>query len=155
MFKIIEAKEEKALDDIRDLFLVYGQERSFDKALGDYEQEIKGLPGKYGPPDGMLLIAYADEVPAGCVAYQKIHPEVCEMKRLYVSKNFRKMGLGKLLSQNIIFRARSHGYKTMKLDTHPSMISAQQLYAALGFSRTNRYNQNPIPGILFFEKELV
>ena len=152
IIKIAENRQE--LDDVSTLFWQYGKERTFDKALMGYAEEIAGLPGKYGPPEGLLLIGYIRSQPAGCIAFQKLSNQVCEMKRLYVAPEFRGLGLGYRLIQRLLKAAVSHGYQTMKLDSHPNMLIAQKLYKKFDFVPTVRYNQNPIEGIIFFEKDL-
>ena len=42
----------------------------------------------------------------------------------------------------------------MRLDTVPGMEAAITLYRALGFRAIEPYRDNPIPGALFFEREL-
>ncbi len=61
---------------VEDLDLIDGY---FDAAA--FEAELAGLPGKYGPPDGRLLLASVDGAPAGCVALRRLDGDVCEMKR--------------------------------------------------------------------------
>jgi ribosomal protein S18 acetylase RimI-like enzyme len=53
-----------------------------------------------------------------------------------------------------IVRARELGYSTMRLDTLPRMDAARALYLSLGFRPIQRYNDNPIAGVLFFELTL-
>jgi len=53
-----------------------------------------------------------------------------------------------------IARARELGYATMRLDTLPTMNAARSLYLSLGFRPVDRYNDNPIEGVLFLERRL-
>ena len=148
------ASQPPHLESIKLLFRKYGEYRGFDQALGNYEQEIKGLPGKYAPPHGALLLALFQNRPAGCIAYQRLSPQVCEMKRMWVLPEYWNKGIGKKLIEELLTVAKAAGYHTMRLDSHPSMDTAQYLYAKFGFSPTERYNQNPTPGIRFFERKL-
>jgi putative acetyltransferase len=43
----------------------------------------------------------------------------------------------------------------MRLDTLPSMVSAQGLYRSLGFEATSAYYGTPVPDTLFMRKTLV
>jgi putative acetyltransferase len=76
------------------------------------------------------------------------------MKRLYVRPEARGSGAGRALVEAVIARARELGYRAMRLDTLPTMDSARSLYLSLGFTPTERYNDNPVPGVLFFELQL-
>ena len=76
------------------------------------------------------------------------------MKRLYVSDPYLGFGIGSYLTKRIIEESRKAGYKVMKLYTHPSMITARNLYEQSGFKEIDAYNNNPTPGIRFFELKL-
>lgn len=154
MTRIIPVKTQKELDAIRELFISYGLWRNHDAALGDFQKELDGLPGKYAPPQGALFLAEEDGQAAGMIAYQKIEEGICEMKRMYVLDEFRKKGIGKKLVEALITEAKNKGYERMRLDTHPRMKAAHHLYAQMGFYEIERYNQNPTPGIRFFEQML-
>lgn len=79
---------------------------------------------------------------------------MCEMKRLYIRPAERGSGAGRALVEAVIARARERGYAAMRLDTLPTMAAARSLYVSLGFEEIERYNDNPIEGVLFFELEL-
>ena len=142
------------LKDVQSLLLEYGKLRDYDIALGDFDEELQQLPGKYGPPNGALLLAYYDQQAVGCVGLQKIGEGICEMKRLYVNRQFRGLQIGKTLVENIIQKAKKLQYRIMRLDTHPWMKRAQNVYTQMGFEEIEAYNNNPTKGIRFFELKL-
>ena len=110
-----------------------------------YAQELERLPGQYFA----LLLATVDGVAAGCVALRRIPADglACKMKRLWVDGTFRGFGLGRRLVEDAIHWAKRQGFETMYLDTVPAaMPEANRLYAAMGFERVERYNENPLPG---------
>jgi ribosomal protein S18 acetylase RimI-like enzyme len=121
-----------------------------DGWFGDPEAELAALPGGYDA----ILVARIDEEIAGCVALRPLEEGVCEMKRLYVRPSSRGSGTGRALVEASIVRARELGYATMRLDTLPTMDAARALYLSLGFRSIERYNDNPIEGVLFFELPL-
>lgn len=145
------------MDVVRTLFTEYvtapHAEALFHDYLAqqDYKREIAELPGSYAPPLGALLLATYGDVVVGCVAFKPLEPSICEMKRLYVRNEARGLGAGRALVAALIDAAREAGYSHMRLDCMPSMHDAQKLYRSFGFYEIPPYNENPVPGSLFFE----
>ncbi len=142
---------------VASLFRDYGAALEVDLAFQGFHEEVISLPGLYAPPEGSLLLAVSPHAdPLGCVAVRKLaETGTCEMKRLYVSLSARGMGLGRALAVAAIDAAKRAGYRTMLLDTLPSMVSAQGLYRSLGFEVTPAYYDTPVPDTLFMRKTLV
>ena len=151
MLVIEVAQSPLQIQGVRQLLEEYGELRKHDAALGDYTLELAKLPGKHAPPEGSLILATWNGEAAGCVAFRKIGEGICEMKRMYVSPNFRGKDIGKALVRKIIEEAKSRPYEIMRLDTHPWMEAAQKLYQSFGFKEVEAYHYNPTPGIRFFE----
>ncbi len=154
MTELVVATSGRQLQQVRELFREYHRWVDEPCCFAGFEQELAGLPGEYGPPDGLLLLALADGHPAGCVALRPFDSGRGEMKRLYVRPAFQGVGLGKRLTQAAIEAARATGRHALLLDTLPKMSSAIALYAALGFARRDAYSSRPTPGALFFELRL-
>jgi len=135
---------------LRALFREYADSLGEHGWLDGFAEELTALPGGYEA----VLVARVDGEPAGCVALRRLPDGTCELKRLYVRPGARGSGTGRALAEAAVARARTLGYRVIRLDTLPAMASARALYASLGFLPTGRYNDNPIPGVLFFELEL-
>jgi ribosomal protein S18 acetylase RimI-like enzyme len=138
----------------RELFEEYGRSLGFDLSFQDFERELAGLPGEYAPPQGSIFLAVLGEEVMGCAAFRPLGPGICEMKRLYVRPAFRGRMLGRRLAEAVIAEAKRKGYRRMRLDTVPAMGEAIVLYRSLGFRPIEPYRANPIPGAMFFEKDL-
>lgn len=153
--EITQAALRKHLKQVRGLFLEYAQSLGFSLCFQSFAKELAELPGMYAPPQGRLLLATINGLPAGCVALHKLEHSVCEMKRLYTRPQFRRLGLGRQLTEKIIAEARAIGYEKMRLDTIVGkMDRAIELYRQLGFLEINSYRPNPIPGAMYMELEL-
>lgn len=140
------------LDTIGRLFREYEASLPFDLSFQNFEQELAGLPGRYAPPSGRLLLARCGGAFIGCVALRQIGQDTREMKRLFVQPAFQGRGIGKTLAQAIIEEARQIGYKRMRLDT--VLESAKGLYRSLGFREIPPYQHVPVAGVVFMELEL-
>jgi putative acetyltransferase len=137
-------------DELRVLFREYSASLGDQGCFPDFEEELAALPGGYEA----VLVARLEEEVVGCAALKRLPDGTCEMKRLYVRPGARGSGTGRLLVEALIARARELGYPAMRLDTLPTMDTARALYLSLSFRPIERYNDNPIPGVLFFELEL-
>jgi ribosomal protein S18 acetylase RimI-like enzyme len=126
-----------------------------DLSFQGFAEELAGLPGEYKAPGGTLILCVVDQRPAGCVAVRPWHLRACEMKRLYVRKEFQGQGCGHILAAEAVKWAKHAGYERMLLDTLPAMTAAQHLYERLGFREIDAYRFNPIRGTRYMELPLV
>ena len=77
------------------------------------------------------------------------------MKRLWVRPQFQGLGIGRRLTEALMAEAQQRGYTAMYLDTVPAaMKAAHGLYSSLGFVPVERYNDNPVPDVVFFRRDL-
>jgi GNAT superfamily N-acetyltransferase len=123
--------------------------------LVGYEAELASLVERWSKPNGALLLAFVEGEAVGCVAVKVRHdrPGCTEMKRLWVEPAGRGYGMGRRLAQASMDWSRENGFETILLDTVPAaMPEAAALYRALGFTETSRHNDNPVPGLVFFER---
>jgi ribosomal protein S18 acetylase RimI-like enzyme len=120
-----------------------------------FDHELQTLPGRYEPPDGRLLLAYADDELAGCIALRKLDDRTCEMKRLFLRPFARGKGYGRRMIDKLIEHARAIGYQRMVLDTLPGkMDAAIALYRELGFEEIPAYYYNPLEGAVYLERAI-
>ncbi len=152
---LIQATLPEHIEQVRCLFLEYGRSLGFSLCFQSFEEELKALPGAYGPPSGRLLLARSGDHAAGCIALRKLESGICEMKRLYVRPEDRGRGLGRMLVERLIAEARAAGYERMRLDTVESaMKDAVALYRRIGFREIAPYSAIPIESALWMELRL-
>ena len=156
--RVVEAEGKEGLGHARRLFRAYAGDVSGTIAAilrsQGFEAEIAGLPGRYAPPSGCLLLAVDGGQPAGCVALRDLGGGTCEMKRLYVAPGYRGRGVGGLLVREVIRRGERAGYRRMVLDSMPEMVGAIALYRRHGFVETDPYWEHPTEHAVFMEKRL-
>ncbi|MSO56547.1 MAG: GNAT family N-acetyltransferase [Acidobacteria bacterium] len=142
------------LEEARGLFEEYAKWLAIDLSFQGFAEEVANLPGEYAASEGTLLLGLIDGAAAGCVAVRRFDDAVCEMKRLYVRRQFRGKGCGRGLARRAIEWVRGARYDRVLLDTLPSMAEAQLLYESLGFSDVPPYRFNPIAGTRHMELRL-
>jgi putative acetyltransferase len=155
---VVDAEGEAGHDHARHLFRAYAAE--FAGSIAEtlchqgFEAEVVGLPGRYSPPSGCLLLAMSGDEAAGCVGLRDLGGGTCEMKRLYVAPQHRGRGVGRMLVEEVIRRAERTGYRRMVLDTMPEMAGAVALYRECGFAGADRYWDHPADRAVFMERPL-
>ena len=77
----------------------------------------------------------------------------CELKRMYVLKQYRGLGVGQMMLDKAIGFAKEAGYSRILLDSSKNLRAARRLYLKNGFVDTQRYNDNYRADI-FMEKKL-
>lgn len=144
----------RGLDIIKVLFKEYVTELNENLEFQHYDEELEDPLKKYGPPAGSLELAYYNGEVAGCVALQFLDEGICEMKRLYVTPDCREHGVGDELVRVILSDAKERGYSKMVLDTLERLRPAIRLYEKHGFVTCAPYYNNPLPNVVFMEKEI-
>lgn len=147
------------------LFLTYAESLPISLAFQNFPHELASLPGNYAVQNGGALdLAYteapkSDATPApeqvvSCVCLCALAPcQSCELKHLYPAPEARGLGVGKLLLDVVVARARDLGYEEMLLGTLSSMGAARRLYAGYGFGEVGAYYES-VPGAVFYRLDL-
>jgi putative acetyltransferase len=142
------------LEVVRRLFAEYAAGLGHDLHFQHFDEELAALPGKYAAPAGAIWLAEQDGTAADCVALRPRDDAAAEMKRLYVRPSHRGSGIGRALAARAVEFAATRGYRRVVLDTLASMTGAIALYRSLGFAPCAAYYDNPIPGAVYFSREL-
>ena len=107
-----------------------------DDAMLEFLGEDRGLYARYSEQEKIekVWVVYADETPAGCVAYRRKGSGVGEVKRLFIRSQYRGQGLSKPLLETVEAYAKEQGCHTLFLDTRITLEPAVPLYKKFGFS---------------------
>lgn len=84
-------------------------------------------------PGGHIFMAERDGEPIGCAALIALPDGGFEVAKMTVSEAARGTGLGRLLMQACIDRARALGAPRLYLETNSTLAPALGLYEAMGF----------------------
>lgn len=142
------------IDEVKQLMIQYMKELNRDLSFQDFDNELNHLSQKYSQQGGCLLVAKDQQKVIGCIAFHPFTKDICEMKRLYVLKEYRKQKIGYRLVEALIEEARKQNYRTMVLDTIKPLKSAIALYQRFGFKETKPYYDNPMDDVIYMELTL-
>jgi DNA-binding MarR family transcriptional regulator/GNAT superfamily N-acetyltransferase len=123
-------------------------ETGFDPTLGitAHAHELK-------PPVGLLLVARLRAEPVGCGALKFHENTVGELKRMWVARRARGLGLGRRLLEALQHEAREAGMTVIHLETNRSLNEAIQMYRECGYQEVDAFNDEPYAHH-WFEKRL-
>lgn len=121
-----------------------------------YPEESNHLvdPTDFTKEGNMLLAAEQLDTPIGCVGYVH-HPDYAEVKRLFVSQEFRGQGVARVLMSELHSRALDAGHTLVRLETGIHQPEAMSLFESLGYRIRppfGDYVDDPLS--VFMEKKL-
>ena len=124
----------------------------FDSGF-DPSRSISASAAELTPPVGILIVARLRGKPVGCGAL-KFHADApTELKRMWVARECRGLGLGRRLLVELETLAKDAGARLVRLETNRSLTEAIQLYRRSGYREVERFNEEPYADH-WFEKAL-
>ncbi|NYJ04101.1 bifunctional helix-turn-helix transcriptional regulator/GNAT family N-acetyltransferase [Petropleomorpha daqingensis] len=92
------------------------------------------------PPAGLLVVATLHGEPVGCGALRFHGGAPAEIKRMWVARSARGLGLGRRLLTELEARAREHGVRVLHLETNRTLTEAIGLYRSAGYREVPAFN---------------
>ena len=144
---IIETFPKSKNHEVKELVLCVLKEQGFEHdPLKDFD--LEDINKYYLQHGGVFYVGIKDGAIIGTSAVRRINDEQCEIKRVYLRKEFRNMGYGReLFSKALEFSKRNYSIAVLK--TNAKLIDAIGLYLKNGFSVVKEEN-----GVVYFEKKL-
>ena len=118
--------------EVKDLVLGVLSEQGFEFDPNK-DFDLDDIDRYYLQSGGVFYVGLVDGKIIGTSAVRRIDDKKCEIKRIYVRKDFRKMGFGRELFLKALEFAR-HNYSTALLKTDAKLTDAIRLYLKNGFS---------------------
>jgi DNA-binding MarR family transcriptional regulator/GNAT superfamily N-acetyltransferase len=119
----------------------------------DPVQSLAPTLAGFAAPYGTFLVMRLHGRPVACGGFKRDAPGIAYLKRMWVSRDARRLGLGRRLLQTLEDRARALGYRKIRLETEKSLEEAQKLYRSSGYREVPRFNDEPYAHY-WFEKRL-
>ena len=102
---------------------------STDKDLDNIEEYYTNNKGAF------YIILNADGAIIASTGIYRINDKTCELRKMYLLKEYRGMGIGKFLLDHSIETAQSLGYNKIILETASVLKEAIGLYEKYGFKK--------------------
>ncbi len=118
-----------------------------------YDQDLLDIEKTYLKNGGEFLVALLDNKVVGMGGFSKIDDQTAEVRRMRVNADYQGQGIGSLILETLIQKAKDLGYKKLELDTTVNMKAAIQLYEKHGFKEFKRGRAGHLESI-FYELEL-
>ena len=98
------------------------------------DSDLADLGESYFSPGGTFEVAVApDGSIAGCCGVMSLGGKTCELRKMYLVKDARGLGLGARQLQRALAFARGRGFRRMELETAAVLKDAIALYSRAGF----------------------
>jgi DNA-binding MarR family transcriptional regulator/GNAT superfamily N-acetyltransferase len=104
-------------------------------------------------PRGLTLLATLHGEPVAFGLLKFSGDGTTHLKRMWVSREVRGLGLGRRLLATLESHAAAHGIHTVQLETNRALIEAIALYHSAGYTEVPAFNDEP-HGDHWFEKRL-
>ncbi len=121
---------------------------AFRLLIAGLDAELTGQYGElqkqyrlHNQTDHLLLavVVSVDGQPAACGAIRDHGGSEVEIKRMYVSPQFRRQGLARRVLEELEQAARELGYSRAVLETGVRQAAAIALYQSVGYELTDNY----------------
>ncbi|MDP3531783.1 MAG: GNAT family N-acetyltransferase [Alphaproteobacteria bacterium] len=150
---IREAKNVDSKNIINLIFDIWTQECGFKVHQKDFP-DLHQIEDFYQLKGGLFLVAVINEEIVGTIAYDKITDTVFILKRMFVRKDFRQLGVAQRLLDTLLEKKISIPLCSFFLSTKEDLaLAAKKLYLKNGFKIIERQDL-PTQFPFFYEDDL-
>ena len=127
-------------------------ERRFDGGF-DAASSISAAEHELRSPAGLFLIGFLAAKPVACGALKFHGEEPAELKRMWVARSARGLGLARRLLSELEGCAVAAGSRVVRLETNKNLAEAIRLYRSSGYREVAPFNDE-LYAHHWFEKRL-
>jgi len=117
--------------------LIAGLDQELVERYGETQEELDKNNVIESNPN--VVIAYDNSVPAGCGCYRIIGKTKVEIKRMYVVKKFRGVGISKMILLELEQWAFEEGFQMALLETGKKQLEAIHFYFKSGYKLAENF----------------
>lgn len=117
-----------------------------------YLRDLDDFQTAYADPHGVFYVLLIGDIVVGCGGLRRLSTSDAELTRLWLAKERRGQGFGRLLFDALLHHADASGYKRIYLDTSTRCGDALRLFRRNGFVDCKPYKESV--GDVFLCREL-
>lgn len=138
--------------------IVFGRETPLEDVRRRLESEgglldYDNVQREYFENGGTFLVILDDGKVVGTGGIRQLNPQICELRRMFILKEYRGRGLGTRLLEELLHFARQCGHTAIRLNTVSRMADAVKFYERRGFRHIEQYREVTYSDV-FMEKIL-
>ena len=88
-----------------------------------------------------VILIYDDKRPIACAGFKLYDGDIAEVKRVFLTTEYRGKGISKQLMSALEDKAKRKGYSSLILETGRPLTSAMGLYQKIGYRIVDNYGQ--------------
>ena len=131
-FKLREATNAD-IEIVKALVFSVLEEYTIPRGDGSTDADLDDIEGNYNRNGGYFTVVEEGNRIVASMGVRRIDNETCELRKMYALPAARGRGLGKLLMELALDKARELGFRRMVLETASPLKEAIALYKKYGF----------------------
>ena len=139
---------------VQDLLNDIIRKLGFDFSILSTDSDLQDIQANYFLESGRFWLLVENEKLIGTIALKPLQNNCYELKRFFISENYRGKGYGNKALEFIMQYARGKNIGCIKLDTNIKSLRAIHLYKKFGFQEIGPYRTTDKKDMQWFELRL-
>lgn len=141
VFRQFEKKDVEAIFQLHIAGLKQTDSYITDQKLREkFDKDLHNIKEVYLQNAGEFLVATLGGEIVAMGGFSRVDEATAELRRMRVKQEFQGEGIGSLMLDKLITKAKKLGYKKLILDTFKNQTVARKLYASRGFEEFKKEN---------------
>jgi putative acetyltransferase len=98
------------------------------------DKDLSDLDKLYFNSNGWFTVIEKDTEIIGSYGLHRINSNICELRKMYLLTEYQGQGLGKLMMEDALKKAKELGYRQIVLESNKLLEKALNLYRKYGFA---------------------
>ncbi|MCG8305898.1 MAG: GNAT family N-acetyltransferase [Cytophagales bacterium] len=130
----------KDIQEIKAVIFSVLNEYGLKEDEGSTDSDLSDIQTNYMDNNGFFGKIMTENKLVGTVGLLKLNEDTCELRKMYLLREHRGKGLGKILMDKIIKIAKEKKYRKIELETASVLKEAIKLYEKYGFREMEKLN---------------